>query len=68
MPFANLKDLKAGDKVRTDGGFTCMPEGATRTVRAGEDGLYVRCDDGRHYLDGQHDARTGECIGLSKVA
>lgn len=51
-----LKNLKPGDKVVTDGGFTCMPESVIRTVFADEIGnLYICCDEGRHYLDGQED-------------
>lgn len=68
MNFAELKSVKAGDILKTDGGFTCMPEGVLRKVQAdGEGNLYISCDDGEHYLDGQADAR-GHLTGLTKVA
>ena len=50
----NFSDVKPGDILVADGGFTCIDEGAELTVcRGHEDALYVACDDGRHYLDGQ---------------
>lgn len=64
--FVKLKDVKRGDVLKTDGGFTCMREGVLKKVRQGRDGqLYVRCGrDGRHVLDGQADDRTGRYIGF----
>jgi hypothetical protein len=46
-----------------DGGFTCVPEGAVLTVDADDGGeLFVHCQSGRHYLDGQ--LENGKFIGL----
>lgn len=59
-----LTDIKAGDAVITDDGFTCMPSKRTK-VREDDIGLYVPCRSGKHYLDGQLDGR-GHLIGISK--
>lgn len=60
-----LSDLKAGDIVLTDDGFTCLAEGEHR-VEADEDGdLYIPCSDGKHFLSGQEDDETGELVGIS---
>lgn len=61
--WAKLSALKEGDRVEIDGGFTCMAAGA-RLVKKDKDGeLYLDCEDGGHYLDGQAD--DGEhCIGI----
>jgi hypothetical protein len=61
--WAILKTLKPGDRLFTDGGFTCMPDGELKIVRRDENGLYVPCRRGKHYLDGQLDER-GRLIGL----
>lgn len=59
-----LSDIKAGDMVRVDDGFPCMSEGL-KTVAANEGGdLYVTCDDGKHFLDGQED-ENGDLLGIS---
>jgi hypothetical protein len=56
MTFAKIEDVKAGSVLTLDGGFTCLPEGATVVTKQDEDGeLYFECSAGRHYLDGQID-------------
>lgn len=59
-----LSDLKAGDIVYTDDGFTCMKEGQ-HVVQGDADGLFLKCADGQHYLEGQEDDETGELVGIS---
>ena len=76
--FPALGDLKPGDMLVADGGFTCLREGEVVTVEQDADGLFVRCcahDDGdygkpvsderaeKHYLDGQAGDHD-ECVGL----
>jgi hypothetical protein len=62
--------VRKGVKLVTDGGFTCMPDHATRTVMRDDGGLYVRCEEGHHYLDGQfcgpeeHDAGFDHYVGF----
>ncbi len=65
-PFAKISDVKAGDKLKTDGGFTCMAEGEVKTIIADEAGrLFIECCDGRHALDGQEEGEI--YVGLYKV-
>jgi len=68
MKFDNVKfsDVKEGDVLVADGGFTCIRKGAELTVSSRfSDGLFVPCDEGEHYLDGQLNYETGELIGFS---
>jgi hypothetical protein len=65
--FIKIEDAVAGVKVKTDGGFTCMPKGAVRTIRSDDAGLFIRCGDGKHYLTGQVDDKTGELVGLERA-
>lgn len=60
--YARIAEVKAGDTLLADGGFTCMSEGIV-TVEEDDDGLFVRCGEGKHYLDGQ--AEGDVYIGLS---
>lgn len=64
--FAKASDVKAGDTLVCDGGFTCMGHGP-RIVHEDAGGLYVKCSDGKHYIDGQRDA-DGRLIGMSLPA
>lgn len=66
-PWAMASDVKAGDMLQCDGGFTCMRDGAKKVVKADGDKRYVACRDGRHYLKGQEN-NDGALIGLYKVA
>jgi hypothetical protein len=76
--FPALDDLKSGDKLIADCGFTCLREGEVVIVQQDADGLFVPCcehetgeygkpaDDTReqqHYLEGQRGC-NGECVGL----
>lgn len=67
--FAKVAEVKAGDKLKADGGFTCIAEGAILTVVENEMGeLCVPCKKGLHSLEGQMDYDTAETyVGLSKV-
>jgi len=58
--MTKLAELKAGDVVVADDGFTCLPTGPHTVYEWG--GLYVNCNKGRHYLT--HD--DGELIGFRK--
>ena len=65
-PWAKLSELKAGDKVELDGGFSCHPAGVVDVCQDGRGVFYFRCDDGRHRFDGQAD--DGEhLIGIYKA-
>ena len=66
MPWAHQSTLKAGDYVKVDSGFDCIPDGSVRAVEKDEEGrLFIACDEGRHYLDGQLDFDgCGAYVGL----
>ena len=60
--YAKLSELKQGDWIDLDSGFSCT-EARHTIVLYDHDGLYYRCKHGRHYLIGQAD--DGEhCIGI----
>jgi hypothetical protein len=62
-----IHDVQAGDNLQVDDGFTCMQAEDVRKVEADHDGkLFVRCTDGRHFLDGQIDGET--LVGLQKIS
>lgn len=57
-PTVKISDVKVGTVLFTDGGFTCMRPNSIATVYGDASGLFVRCDDGDHYLDGQEDGEV----------
>lgn len=78
VAWAHSNTVKAGDKLRCDGGFTCLAEGDVREVKASDEmlehcteeykadpfaKLYIECSDGTHRLDGQV-GDDGELVGL----
>jgi len=58
-----LDDLKQGDVIVADDGFTCMPANRFCLVIEGRNGKYVLCEQGDHYLDGQDDGE-GNLVGF----
>lgn len=49
-----LSQLRPGDKVVVDAGFTCIKPWAVRTVKADYTGeLFILCKEKKHSLDGQ---------------
>jgi len=58
-----ISDIAQGDRVLTDAGFTCMVANE-HTVEVDERGPFVRCDHGKHYLEGQI-GDDGELIGIT---
>jgi hypothetical protein len=72
MADLKLDDLRAGDTVIADDGFTCLPAGA-HVVHGDGDGLFIFCngpdDDpdptSHHYLDGQQN-KDGSLVGISR--
>lgn len=59
----NINDLKVGDKVVTDAGFTCLDADVVCEVQEDEDGLFIECAEGKHHLHGQAGS-DGEIVGL----
>lgn len=67
MPqYLTRTEAKPGVTVRTDGGFTCMKAGEEHVIETTDDGLFIRCRRGQHYLAGQLEG--GEYVGLTKIA
>lgn len=60
-----MSDLTVGTVLFPDADFTCLPANVAVTVEADDDGFFVKCADGKHYLDGQEDDH-GNCLGLSR--
>lgn len=59
-----LSDLKPGDTVQVDDGFTCMIASLRVVQDDKHGGLYVPCNDGNHLLDGQR-REDGELVGIT---
>lgn len=70
MTTLKISDVRPGDVLVADGGFTCMRQDTHCVVKADENGeLYVECDEGRHLLSGQLDFDDQETlVGLTKEA
>ena len=64
--YAKLTDLKLGDKLETDSGFTCMRRGQIETVYEDIGGLFVHCSEGSHYLVESAD-EDSYLVGFYKV-
>lgn len=62
-PWAIYTNIKAGDRLKADGGFDCLAKGQISQVERDDSGLFIRCEDGRHYLSGQL-GDDDELIGL----
>jgi hypothetical protein len=59
-----LDQVKAGMTLIADNGFSCLKNGERYIVEGDADGeLYITCDAGHHYLEGQVD-EDGELVGL----
>jgi hypothetical protein len=65
MPTTKLSDVKEGNILVADAGFDCLTAGKHEVHRS-PDGLYIRCEQGRHYLDGQVD-RENNLVGLVAI-
>ena len=59
--------LKEGDVVVADEGIGCIRPNTPLLVKGHSGGLYVECELGEHYLDGQLDHNYENYIGLAKV-
>lgn len=64
MSILTKGEIKVGDVVKCDSGFTCIPANALRTVQQTEDGdLWIKCEAGMHFVDGQLNEKN-EYVGL----
>ncbi len=71
LPDVNLADIKPGDRVVVDAGFTCIGAWRECTVEVDDRGeKFIPCTAGRHYLDGQEDFDNPDkpLVGLRRAA
>lgn len=59
--YATVIDTKAGMRLGVDREFDCRPR---KLVEEDDNGLFVRCDKGKHYLEGQLDETEAYYIGF----
>ena len=70
-PWARQSEVKVGDYLETDAGFTCVDAGSVLQVRESEGRLYIPCRCGQHSLEGQLGytrATKGAYVGLYPAA
>lgn len=61
-----VQEIKVGDFVQLDEGFSCMT--GRKTIQKDNFGLFLECRCGNHYLEGQLDYLTQtNYIGFMKV-
>lgn len=58
-----ITDIKEGDLITLDGGFTCAKAGQV-LVHKDSQGLFFQCDEGHHYIEGQLDEEC-DLIGIT---
>jgi hypothetical protein len=63
-PITTYKEVRVGTKLRADGGFSCISKGQVLVVNSHQGDLFVACDHGMHFLDGQCDDRRGGYEGF----
>lgn len=65
VEYAKLADLKEGDRVNVDSGFTCRRPGWATVRKITRKGTpYIACRRGKHFLDGRCDDGI-HCIGIT---
>ena len=62
-PYATKQEVHVGSLLETDVGSPCWRKNRRYKVHW-EDGLYIKCRDGHHYLDGQLSDDGNYYIGL----
>ena len=61
-----LSDLRVGQTVYLDDGFSCHLGGVV-DVLVDNDGFYFECAHGRHYFDGQVNSIDDTLIGVLDI-
>lgn len=51
--FAKISEVTVGSILIPDDDFTCCKAGDELEIFKDENGLYFKCDEGHHSLDGQ---------------
>ncbi len=55
IPFAKLADVHPRHVLVCDDRFDCVSPFTMLRIKEDENGLYFKCTEGKHYLDGQAD-------------
>jgi len=61
-----VEQVKIGDILIADGGFTCLQDRQECKVQETDGELYVACTAGFHFLDGQLNDDLTEYVGFLK--
>lgn len=64
--YAKADEIEINDILRCDNAFYCLPEWTDHEVHKDENGLYINCEDGQHYLDGHYNEQETHYIGFYK--
>lgn len=66
--YAKLSELKPGDRIVTDGDFTCREPWSEATVKERENGdLFVDCQEGGHKLDSHLEEDQDTLLGIYRA-
>ena len=65
--WAKVSEVKAGSTIVTDGGSPCWHKNRRYRVHEDKDGLFFKCRDGHHGLDGQLSDNGREYVGIVLV-
>lgn len=66
-PWTKVSEIKIGSMVKMDDDFSCMMGGVNRIVQEDDQGLFVVCAEGHHYLDGQLSEDESHYVGVYHV-
>lgn len=47
-----VNEVKKGTRIQFGDGYGCLKPNAIRVVNSSKDGLWVKCKEGKHYIDG----------------
>lgn len=64
MAKLSFMDVRIGDTLRAEAGFTCLAEGQEVVVQGSWEGVWVECSEGEHFLRHNTDAHM-DLIGFT---
>lgn len=65
--YASVEKTKTGDTVQVDNDFTCIKANEKLIIQEDNEGLFIPCFHGKHYLDGQKSDDETYYIGIYDV-
>lgn len=65
LHFFPCSCVKPGTRLKADDGFDCILPGKILRVEDHGSGLFVKCKEGKHYLDGQLSSDGTYYVGFS---